>query len=94
MLQSSHLRDWFATTVSNDCGAHPVSYPEVLLGTQKLECECDRTVILNLQCVLIGKKALSAYSKVLLQHSRGQTYKKCEKCLKIAGKLAEISTYA
>lgn len=32
----------FANTVSNGCGAHPMSYPEVLLGTHKLECECDR----------------------------------------------------
>jgi hypothetical protein len=48
---------------------------------------------MNLQCVLIGKKALSAYSKLLLQHSHGKTDKKCEKYLKIAGKLAEISTY-
>jgi hypothetical protein len=71
-----------------------MSYPEVLLGTQQLECECDRTVILNFLYVLIGKKALSAYLKVLLQHSCGQTYKKREKYLKIAGKLAEISTYA
>jgi hypothetical protein len=39
---------------------------------------------------MMEKEVLSAYLKVLLQHSFGKTDKKHEKYLRMGGKLAEI----